>query len=89
MCEVGVCASLVGQAHIVNEGGPITGGSRPFTTLSLWRTISCPVYEWPLLRLSDGISCRVPDIDSLIWPFHHLLRARAIVPLIALSALVA
>jgi hypothetical protein len=42
--------------------------------------ILCVVREWPLLHLPDGISCRVPGIDSLIWPFHNLLHAGTTVP---------
>jgi hypothetical protein len=50
----------------VSEGGAGCWRSRPFMILSLPRMISCVVHEWLSLHLSDGISYRVPSIDSPI-----------------------
>jgi hypothetical protein len=57
----------------------ITNGNRPFTTLDLPHMISCMVYEHSPLRLSHGISYRVPGLGSSIQFLHHLplLRMRA------------
>jgi hypothetical protein len=59
---------------------PIAGSSYSFVTLGLPRMISCIVYEWPPHGPSDDISCRVPDTDYLIWPFHHLLHVNSTLP---------
>jgi hypothetical protein len=59
---------------------PIAGSSYSFVTLDLPRMISCAVYEWPPHCPSDDISCRVPDTNYLIWPFHHVLHVNSTLP---------
>jgi hypothetical protein len=68
---------------------PILGGNRPLAIHCLPRMISCTVYKWSPLWLSDSISCRVSDIDSLNCPFHRVLCTRTTVPSHAFSTLVA
>jgi hypothetical protein len=67
----------------------VAGGSRPFTILGLPLTIPCVVHEQSSLCHYDGISYRVSGIDSLIWPFHRLLRVGTTIPFLTFSFLTA
>jgi hypothetical protein len=60
-------------------------GSEPPATLGTTHMILGVVHKRLSIRLFDSINSEVPDINSLIRPYHNLLRARAAVPYLSFA----